>query len=55
LIRDVALADEGSSASASSAAQAAQISLAERTPGILSPLEIFQRTVGTTPMAAVHY
>src|SRR6185312_11062135 len=35
LIREVASADEGDSPSASSAAQATQISLAERMPGIL--------------------
>jgi hypothetical protein len=53
LIREVAPADEGDSASANSAAQATQIALAERMPGILCSPRGHQPDRCATPMTMV--
>jgi hypothetical protein len=53
LIREVAPADEGDSAS--NAAQATQISLAERMPGILCSPRGLQPDRCATPMTAIQH
>jgi hypothetical protein len=55
LIREVAPADEGDSASASSAAQATQNVFAERMPGILCSPRGHQPDRSATPMTMVRH
>jgi hypothetical protein len=55
LIREVAPADVGDSASANSAAQATQITLAERMPGILCSPRGLQPDRNATPMTVIRH